>query len=129
MGYQMPIVVKEIYLPVPYHDMSLEEYKEKFGIDLNEILYFGDITNGNIELKPDYKYSKVYLLATPEYGEQAQCGILGQCVAPITGFKFNENDITCTYKAATEESFGFGIELSIKFDDSTKEIILNGAVI
>ena len=41
MGYKMPIVCKEIYLPIPSdEDISLEEYKRLYGIDLKEFLSF-----------------------------------------------------------------------------------------
>jgi len=42
MGYVNPNVVKEIYLPVHTSDqnISLEVYKEKYGIDLHDIFEF-----------------------------------------------------------------------------------------
>lgn len=60
MGYQMPIVCKEVYLPFEseraYEDddsYSVAEYKEKFGIDLNEI--FDVDTNGYVFPKAPVK--------------------------------------------------------------------------
>lgn len=45
MGYQMPNVYKEIYLPIsPNDDLSISEYKEKYGVDLREYLTLEDDT-------------------------------------------------------------------------------------
>ena len=133
MGYEMPNVVKEIYLPVPPNNqnnpLNLEEYKRIYGIDLNEILDFTNITDGQISLRSSYAYSKVYLVATPEYVDNAQTGILGQRVTPITEFRFNEDNIVCVFSGSENANFSMSIQLCFKFDDVNNVVLIYGGVI
>lgn len=63
MGYAIPIVCKEIYLPLPAgEEVTFEEYHEKYGIDLTEFIKLV----GN-EISFDFGLNKVYLVNTPEY--------------------------------------------------------------
>ena len=66
MGYAMPQVIKAIYIPCDEeflnNDPSLEEYKEKYGIDLEKVLNIKIVTSAvpRIEMP---KNTKVYLVA------------------------------------------------------------------
>lgn len=53
MGYKNPIVCKEVYLPIPTGLLTFEEYKKKYGIDIEELIY---IDGGLYYLKPFTKY-------------------------------------------------------------------------
>lgn len=52
MGYKMPIVCKDVILPISLEDagLTLEEYKNKYGIDLKEFIVLNPI-NKCIEFK------------------------------------------------------------------------------
>lgn len=65
MAYQTPIVCKEVYIPVDLDDdgMTLDEYKQKYGIDLNDFFSFD---SGGITLKTEAKRSKLFIVS--EYG-------------------------------------------------------------
>ena len=64
MGYQMPIVCKEIYLPVNDDFISTgvtyAQYKEKYGIDLDDI--FGHSVDDNIVTITFKEKAKIYLV-------------------------------------------------------------------
>lgn len=58
MGYQMPNVIKEIYLPINFGDnLTIEEYKAKYGIDLKKFIF---LENNIIYIK--FGLFKVYLV-------------------------------------------------------------------
>ena len=61
MGYKMPIVCKELYLPCyTGNPISLDEYKKRSGIDLKEYIFLSD--SGTIDFKiPDN--TKIYIVA------------------------------------------------------------------
>ena len=70
MGYKTPNVVKEVYLPYPVKEdgsytYDVQEYKEYFGIDLEDLFNFRLITSetGNhYKLSPKNPYTKFYLV-------------------------------------------------------------------
>ena len=58
MGYKMPNVVKEIYLPINVgDDLSVEDYREKYGINLKDFIA---LEGGYINIK--FGISKVFLV-------------------------------------------------------------------
>ena len=61
MGYQMPNVVKEVYLPFKGNDEDItpQEYKERYGIDLYEVFNIDQL--GNLLVKSFTKLYIVYL--------------------------------------------------------------------
>lgn len=77
MGYQMPIVVKEVYLPLFNGSASLatlskEEYKKLTGIDLDDIFVYEPKVNGAV-VRPFIKLNGVnmdftYTPAAEGYG-------------------------------------------------------------
>lgn len=67
--YKNPIVCKEIYLPFDSDQddgITLDAYKEKYGIDLRDYLEFGDIANQitNRNLKTSIK---IFVIDTGYY--------------------------------------------------------------
>lgn len=85
MGYSMPIVCKELYLPItPDVDdgITLKKYKEKYGIDLKELLGITILPSGQ-----DYtmaislpKLTKVYVVSLKNPLSEAM-----QYVIPVMG--------------------------------------------
>lgn len=70
MGFKMPIVCKELYLPIPRHDenLSLLQYKEKYGIDLTPFIDVGIINDKGLAFKAP-KNTKIYLVAPENFAE------------------------------------------------------------
>lgn len=62
MAYKNFQVIKEIYIPVDLNDdgISLDEYKQEYGIDLNELCLFD---GGGITLKPKAKGAKLFIVS------------------------------------------------------------------
>lgn len=62
MAYKMPLVVKEIYIPCWDDDqaITLDEYREKYGIDLREFFTFD---SGGIHLNENGKKCKIYIVS------------------------------------------------------------------
>lgn len=77
MGYKMPNIVKEIYLPIPGDWKTLEEYKEEYGIDLREFIRLDSNA-----IYFNFGNAKVYLVLTEEYINQV--GSNFSRVVPIT---------------------------------------------
>lgn len=59
MGYETKVICKEVHLPITMESgngITLEEYKNRYGIDLTDILEFNIISNTlEIRVKPFYK--------------------------------------------------------------------------
>ena len=75
MGYKMPIVCKELYLPMPDKSMTLKEYKSCYGVDLTPFIKLED---NYITLNFPF-FTKLYLVSLPET-ENAGDAILGSKV-------------------------------------------------
>ena len=67
MGYQMPIVCKELYLPIPSTEATLQEYKDLYGIDLRDFIEL-DEDAGYILFKIPYA-TKTFLVAPTSFNE------------------------------------------------------------
>ena len=63
MGYKMPLVTKEIYLPLSDGELvdgiTLEEYQEKYGIDLKPFI---KLDTFNKTISCDFGFSKIYIV-------------------------------------------------------------------
>ena len=78
MGYKMPIVCKDMYIPIEDGDfLSFDEYKAKYGIDLKQ--YFEFDSNGTILFNPP-KYIKMYLVSSTSFSG------LFMSILPALGF-------------------------------------------
>ena len=71
MGYEIPNVVKEVYLPVS-DAINVESYKETYGIDLSDIFGkigepYKDLSNIKIYLIAEYAYPYVVCPASFKY--------------------------------------------------------------
>lgn len=66
MGYEMPIVCKDLYLPIEDDDsLSFDEYKAKYGIDLKQ--YFKLVNNDADIMYNPPKYTKVYCVSSTSF--------------------------------------------------------------
>ena len=82
MGYKMPIVCKEIYLPVPSSGTTFEEYKEKYGIDLNfDEFFVYDELNDTSYFKSNYKFFLVDV--DGNFINDGRGIIIKGCVVPV----------------------------------------------
>lgn len=112
MGYSMPIVCKELYLPIAQDDeLNLDEYKDKYGIDLSKYVH---INGPEIAIRFPILY-KVYLVAL-DYENICPVGLINNFTASAyeSGSTNAETSIMCTDLA---ENAGFGIRLVVNKDD------------
>ena len=100
-GYVNPLVVKEINLPIPPNldeEISLQEYKERYGIDLTEIMSF---TFDNSEVQVLFKdYSKINLV----YLTKGYASIPN--VTPINACVYSQNACTLMCKLDLDSAIG-----------------------
>lgn len=109
MGYKMPIVCKEIYLPFKYQEkISFVEYKEKYGIDLHNYLV-GDEDMG-ISLVPQKEFTKIFIVL-----DASDAGY-GKFVEPIA-FLLNNSKQVIVINQCDDESGVLASCLYIKYSD------------
>lgn len=131
MGYETPLVVKEVYLPLEYdfifnNNLSFGEfaklYKEKYGIDLHDIFELVSDGNSNPAYFVRLKFPcKIYVVALGDYklGKSAilvQEGIKAMNVLCMTSADRNLLDIGINYTKTLisnllDEGFGFSLVL------------------
>lgn len=127
MAFKIPIVCKEIYLPVPDVQISLAEYKEKTGIDLGDFI---TIFQSRIQL--DFGFSKLYMV--PMFEGVFTNNLLATYVSNIEMVSEHQSSIQpavtrilATSSYSSESPIIFGLELSIsESDDLSKENIKVG---
>lgn len=117
MGYQMPIVCKEIYLPVDANFLTnnptVEEYNERYGLDLLSIVKpVYDADNSALFVK-ERPYTKIYLMIR-NYG----AGSIN-CVRMANSPLYLSPDsptFDCSYMFTDvdKSDFGVGIKFSFK---------------
>lgn len=75
MGYEMPNVCKEIYLPIRTDDssMSIHEYKKKYGVDLRDIF---NLTETGLYLRTNISRSKVFVVCLDTIFGSCDLGII-----------------------------------------------------
>lgn len=113
MGYINPNVVKEIYLPVvdDGEEGSTEDFKAKYGIDLNDIFI---VVNGSITIKP---IAKIYLVLLHD----TYLAFLPRVAEPT--FYDNGDDTYSMYVADTEGQAGY--RLTLTFDTKVTHYLMN----
>lgn len=117
MGYEMPIVVKDVYIPLyEQSSISKEDYRKLTGIDLDDIFVYDADNYGGVVLKP---LIKLWLVN------------MDFVYSPITE---NQKMVIALTKnvlnSATETLFLFGfvdedhqVGFAIKSDNDTHEIL------
>lgn len=104
-GYENPLVVKEINLPIPpYSDdpITLQQYKEKYGIDLSEIMSFTFEADA-VEIR--FKdYSKINLV----YSNKGYPGIPN--VVSINSCEIDQGAFTLICRIGAELAIGLRFE-------------------
>ena len=119
MGYQMPIVCKEVVLPFANGD-TVDGYKEKYGIDINDYLFI-DVVHNSIDYKDnlglvkltvavdsgelDYGIivddvhvfenttEKKFLVVRPVFATNGNNTLLGGLAVTLTDGEFNVSEI------------------------------------
>ena len=112
MGYSMPIVCKELYIPIPttLESLTLTEYKDKYGIDLSNYIVLNE---GYISLEFPL-YTKVFLVS---YAKNTS----------ISNVAFPNKEGEQQYVSGsfdgilelyvTNDEYGYGLHLEISQDD------------
>lgn len=118
MGYKMPIVCQEVYLPFERGD-TLANYKEKYGIDINDYI---SVENGSIYAKDLKKPTKIFVVA------DARAQTYGITVTPlkfmIVGGEtetFQVIDINVT----RDESGNIYSGLYVTYDEQNQQFLIN----
>lgn len=111
MGYKMPIVCKEVYLPVDTDGAKLtfEQYKEKTGIDLHDVFDFV-FNNGYIEVSVK-GMQKVYLAYVGKYLLGAPVNIIDKIDMADT-YEYESSDASTSLVVTSGLEF-FGLRFSI----------------
>lgn len=129
MGYKMPIVCKEIYIPCLKEDdasMTLDEYKDKYGLDLKQfIVLYGSAIYFEFPL-----YAKVYLVSLERWADISNVSMINN----ITSQEWIEGDddgFTSFMFTDIDKEHGFGIRLGIAKDEEflIDNIVITPAVI
>ena len=118
MGYQMPIVCKEVYLPCDpqflANSPTVEEYNQHYGIDLLSIVkpvYNEELNSCEIFERP---YTKIYLVLTNYGNSNLRCVRMSNqgltMTANVSTFAFN-------YAFTDTENSNFGFGIAFKFED------------
>lgn len=126
MGYKMPIVCKKIVLPIELGDsLSLEQYKEKYGIDLKNFIKLQ--STGKIDLiAPD----NTELILT-DVGTDSP-NYFGLFTGPITGLSQSayiageQTGNTTISRIDIDMNVGFGINI---FVDQADDFILDNVFV
>lgn len=126
MGYKNFQVPKTIYLPVPTLTITIQEYKNAYGIDL---LDFFEIDDDTIRLKMSaFKNTNIYLVAD---GGTFSEGVGVYPVLEKSQSHYDENDpdsyasIICGVYIANNEELS-GLSMALSHDDGldiTKAVV------
>ena len=125
MGYKMPIVCKDLYIPISFNDsaLTLREYKEKYGIDLSQYLEV-DTNSDEIHLLLP-KFTKVYIVYVdddhiPEVSSVSSIKQIGYQTY-VSGSQDAYLNCNCgVFNTNNELEYFFGIEFSIDKNDEFK---------
>ena len=124
MGYKMPIVCKEIYLPILTNNTSLEEYKEMYGINLKEFIR---IRNNEIQIVFPH-FTKVFLVYNQEdtYPNISKVGMPNR-VGVVQYSAGSSAAHTQIIYEDHEEGYGFGLifEVDKDLDLTVDNIVIN----
>ena len=125
MGYKMPIVCKELYLPVPYVSMTIKQYKEAYGIDLTPWIKLED---GNIRLIFP-KNTKVYVVLPQVYDEYLCSTIeLAHVVSLTTYVEGSDNAVIhLGYTDINTDTFGLEFIISKDAEFSLENLRIGSA--
>lgn len=115
MGYQMPIVCKEVYLPVDQNFLTnnptVEEYNERYGLDLLSIVKpVYDADNSLLYVK-ERPYTKIYLVISNYSDGSINCVRMANSplfraqASPTFGFGYMFTDVD-------KSDFGIGIKFN-----------------
>lgn len=113
MGYKMPIVCKEIYLPVEpsflANEPTIKEYNEHYGLDLLSILnVVYSAENNNVRfIEPEY--TKINLVLTG-YGVDSSLSCIRMANSSlIKEAESNTFMVGYYFAEPTQSDFGFGL--------------------
>ena len=117
MGYNMPIVSREIHLPIEDgDDLNLKQYKEKYGIDLAQFITLKD--DGYIYV--DFPlYAKVFVVSKDGFSGGTGKFLLGHSFqSSNSDHGLETNAITIIGEYDPIEERWVGIQLHIGYDES-----------
>ena len=100
MAYENANVVKTLYLPVPYDQLTLDEYKSKYGIDLKSFLKIGEDT-----IDIDFGNNIVYLV-NPEFKSIGASEVEKPVAVELTTYEFETTDATCIVYVGIAKEMG-----------------------
>lgn len=126
MSYKTPLVVKEVYLPIDYSDdgITIEQYKEKYGIDLYDVLIIKKNKDGNTYDIFPKSICKIYLIVPVVIldGLDASGAV---CVVPVgSASKKGENKHVLQY-SSSDEAYKSYCGLGIDYSDATNGPIVS----
>lgn len=114
MSYKNFQVCKEVYIPIKEGDViTLDEYKEKYGIDLNDYFNFSE-TKSEMTLKTHFNYP--FKLNFVELTTNRVIPIMPYEEGDIKGFIFN-------YIFDTDTSISAYSYLSWNYSDKTLQLV------
>ena len=130
MGYKMPNVVKEIYLPInPDEDgagLTIEQYKEKYGIDLKELFVFN---TRDFQVKCN-KIAKLYVVNIGVSSGSDFSSLISNKVIPVTYFKHStDGEVTSTRIGVYDPDEGEVVGIIIHWNRVNNEINILGAIL
>ena len=119
MGYKMSIICKELYIPVPTGEyLTLQQYKEKYGIDLKEYLSL----DGNY-IKCDFGDAKVYLVSDAFKSVAGSSVVMGRGYGQI---EYESGDTDGKLSITVDGAGELGLVFTI---DNSEELSLDNVVV
>ena len=125
MAYENFQVCKELYLPMPSENMTLEEYKKTYGIDLKPFIYIDGNEEGATIFVEFPLRAKVYLVHSEGTNFRSNVSMPNDYVQVDYEFEDTDGYTNILCKTITEDS-GFGIQFFLSKDQelSVENIIV-----